>query len=95
MEKKSGETAYPDQLRGLIPLPQLLEAVLPLLLQVGLPLDLCLIEAVDDGVLALDDVHALHLAGILEGDLADLHAAVLLEVGPGRVDDGDVVLLIA
>lgn len=58
-------------------------------------LDLGLVEAVDDGVLALDDEDALDLALVLEADLADGHAAVLLEVRPGRVDDGDVVLLVA
>lgn len=36
-----------------------------------------------------------HFALILEADLADSHAAVLFEVGPGRVDDGDVVLLVS
>jgi len=32
---------------------------------------------------------------VLEADLADFHAPVLFEVGPGRVDDGDVVLFVA
>jgi len=36
-----------------------------------------------------------HLLIVLEADLADGHAAVLLEVGPGGVDDGDVVLFVA
>lgn len=27
--------------------------------------------------------------------MADVHRAVLFEVGPGRVDDGDVVFLVA
>jgi hypothetical protein len=31
---------------------------------------------------------------VLEADLAGRHAAVLLKVGPGGVDDGDVVLLV-
>jgi hypothetical protein len=31
---------------------------------------------------------------VLEADLAGRHAAVLLKVGPGSVDDGDVVLLV-
>lgn len=70
--------------------------VLLLLKEVGLRLlDAGLVEAVDDGVLALGDEHALDLARVLEADLADGHAAVLLQVGPGRVDDGDVVLLVA
>ena len=34
------------------------------------------------------------LALVLEADLADVHAAVLFEVGPWRVDDGDVVLFV-
>lgn len=36
-----------------------------------------------------------YLALVLEADLADGHAAVLLEVGPWRVDDGYVVFLVA
>lgn len=67
-----------------------------LLKEVGLHLlDPGLVEAVDDGVLALDDEDALDLALVLEADLAGGHAAILLEVRPGRVDDGDVVLLVA
>lgn len=31
---------------------------------------------------------------VVEADLADVHASVFLEVGPGGVDDGDVVLFI-
>jgi hypothetical protein len=34
------------------------------------------------------------LARIVKADLSDIHAAVLFEVRPGRVDDGDVVLFI-
>lgn len=94
--KKGGEgEAYPRQLRGLVLLPNLPEVIVLLLLQVGLPLDLCLVEPVDDGVLALGDEDAADAAGVLEADLADLHGAVLAEVGPGGVDDGDVVLLVA
>jgi hypothetical protein len=36
-----------------------------------------------------------YLALVLEADLACLHAAVLFEVRPWCVDDGDVVLLVA
>ena len=36
-----------------------------------------------------------HLSLVLEANLADFHAPVLFEVGPGRVDDGDVVLFVA
>ena len=32
---------------------------------------------------------------VLEADLSNRHTAVLLKVGPGGVDDGDVVLLVA
>lgn len=81
--------------RGLVPLPQLPSVVLALLLQVGLLLDLGLVEAVDDDVLAGGDEDLLDLALVLEADLAHGHAAVLLKVGPRRVDDGDVVLLVA
>lgn len=70
--------------------------VLLLLRQLGLcHFDTGLVQAVDDGVLALRDEDALDLAVVLEADLADGHAAVLLEIRPRRVDDGDVVLLVA
>jgi hypothetical protein len=85
--------------------------VVLLLLQVGVLFDLGLVESVDDGVFALGDEYLLDLRGVsgwstvggmdtdllvvLEADLAGGHAAVLLEVGPGGVDDGDVVLLVA
>jgi hypothetical protein len=80
---------------SLIAAPQLLESVIPLLLQVGLLLHLCLVEAVDNGVFALRDKNALDFAGVLEADLADFHAAILFEVGPWCVDDCDIVLLVA
>lgn len=88
-------STHPLLLRGLVPFPQLSAAVLSFLLQVGLLLDLGLVEPVDDGVLALGHEDLLDLAMVLEADLPDGHAAVLLEVGPRRVDDGDVVLLVA
>jgi hypothetical protein len=69
--------------------------VVLLLLQVGVRFDLGLIEAVDDGVLALGDEYPLDLLVVLEAHLANRHAAILLKVGPGGVDDGDVVLLVA
>ncbi len=82
-------------LGDLVALPQLVQAVLALLQEVGLLLDLGLVEAVDDGVLALGDEDLPDLARVLEADLADGHAAVLLQVRPGRVDDRHVVLLVA
>lgn len=36
-----------------------------------------------------------NLSLIMEADLTDIHAAVLFQVGPGRIDDGDVVFLVA
>lgn len=36
-----------------------------------------------------------YLALVLEADLTGFHAAVLFEVRPWCVDDGDVVLLVA
>jgi len=80
---------------SLITASQFLKPVVPLLLQVGLLLHLCLVEAVDDGVFALRHKDTLDFAGVLETDLADFHAAVLFEVGPGCVDDCDIVLLVA
>lgn len=76
-------------------LPKLTPPVLPLLAQVRVLLDLGLVETVDDGVLALNHVNALDLLVILEADLAHCHAAVLFQVGPWRVDDSNVVLLVA
>lgn len=94
--------------------PQFLQVIVPLLFQIGFLLNLGLVETVDDGVLALDDEHALDLwhrrsvfsphsrrqgktdlSLVLEADLADLHASILFEIGPGRVDDGDVILFVA
>lgn len=79
----------------LVTTSQLLEAIISLLLKVWLLLNLCLVKTVDDGVLALGNQDALYFAGVLEADLADLHAAVFLEVGPWCVDDCDVVFLVA
>lgn len=79
----------------LVTTSQLLESIISLLLEVRLLLNLCLVEAVDDRVLALGDQDALHFAGVLEANLADLHAAVFLEVGPWCIDDCDVVFLVA
>jgi hypothetical protein len=31
----------------------------------------------------------------MKADLASSHAAILLEIGPWRVDDGDIILLVA
>jgi hypothetical protein len=85
---------YPDQLGCLIPSPKLLQAVILLLLEVGLLLYFGLVETVDDAVLALRDEDALDFAGIFEADLADFHGAIFFEVGPGGVDDGDVVFFV-
>ena len=70
--------AYPGLKSCLVTASQLLEAIVSLLLEVWLLLYLCLVETVDDGVLALGDQDALYFAGVLEADLADLHAAVFL-----------------
>lgn len=32
---------------------------------------------------------------VMEADLADVHATILFEIGPGRVDDGDVVFFVS
>lgn len=56
--------AYPLLLRGLLPPAQHLVAVFLLLPQVGLALNLCLVEAVDDGVLPLSDVYPLDLRSV-------------------------------
>lgn len=86
---------FPGCLRLVLPPPQLLQHLVPLVLQIRLPLHLCLVEPVDDGVLARGDKHAPHLAGVLEAHLADVHGAVLFEVRPGGVYHGHVVLFIA
>ena len=82
-------------LGDLVSLAELPHAVVLFLLEVGLLLYLGLVEAVDDGVLALGHEDTLDLLVVLEADLADVHAAILLEVRPRRVDDGDVVLFVA
>jgi hypothetical protein len=86
---------YPCLESCLVTTSQLLEAIISLLLEVWLLLNLCLVKTVDDGVLALWDEDALYFAGVLEADLTDFHAAVFLEVGPWCVDDCDVVFLVA
>lgn len=86
---------YPCLEDSLVALSQLLEAVVSLLLKVWFLLYLCLVEAVDDGVLALGHEDALDLAGVFEADLADFHAAILLQVGPWGIDDCNIVLLVA
>jgi hypothetical protein len=80
---------------SLVATSQLLETIITLLLQIGLLLHLCLVEAIDNRVLALGHEDALDFARVLEANLANFHAAVLLEVGPWCVDDCDIVLLVA
>lgn len=53
--------AYPLQLSRLLPLAQLPQAVVPVLLKVRVLLDFCFVEPVDHGVLALLYEHFLHL----------------------------------
>lgn len=78
----------------LIP-PQGLDPIVLVLPKIRLLLHPRLVKPVDDGVLPRRHEHALDLAGILERDLPDVHGAVLAEVGPGRVNDGHVVPLVA
>lgn len=54
-------TAYPCQLSSLVLLPQLLQPVVLLLLQIRVLLDLGLVEPVDDRVLTLVDQDPLDL----------------------------------
>ena len=82
-------------LRNALDLPQLPLPILLLLPQVRVLLDLCLIQAVDDRVLALAHIYPLNHLVVLDAHLACRHRAILLQVRPRRVDDGDVVLLIA
>lgn len=58
-------------------------------------LNLGLVQAVDDSVLTLAHVNPLDLLVILEAHLTRRHRAILLQVRPRRVDDGDVILLVA
>lgn len=76
-------------------LPQISCSVFLLLSEVWELLDLCLVQAVDDGVLPLRDVDTLDFLLVLKADLAGGHAAVFLQVRPRCVDDCDVVLLVA
>lgn len=63
-------------------LPEILFPVFSLLRQVGILLDLGLVEPVDNGVFPLLNIHPLDLFLILEADLASRHATVLLQVRP-------------
>jgi hypothetical protein len=56
-----GRVTDPYKLCCLVSLAELPEAVVLFLLEVGLLLHLCLVEPVDDGVLALDHEDALNL----------------------------------
>ena len=87
--------SYLLQLCSLILLAGFSVPIVPLLLQVGLPLDLRLVETVDYGVFSLGNEDTLDFLGVFEGYLADIHGTVLFEVGPWSVDDGDVVFLVA
>ena len=87
--------AYACLVCGLIASANLLETVLALLLQIRLLLHLGLVEAVDNVVLPLRNEDTLDLALVLEAYLPHVHGAILLEIGPWCVDDGDVVLLVA
>lgn len=58
-------------------------------------LNLGLVQTVDNRILARAHVDPLDLLVVLEADLTGRHGAILLQVRPGRVDDGDVVLLVA
>jgi hypothetical protein len=58
-------------------------------------LDLGLVQAVDNSVLTRADINPLDLLVVLEAHLTRRHGAILLQVRPGSVDDGDVVLLVA
>lgn len=93
--KGGGGRTHPRLRSGLLPPPQLGQALVPQLLQVRPLLDPRPVEPVDDGVLARRDEHAPHLARVLEGHLPDVHGPVLAEVGPRRVNDGHVVLFVA
>jgi hypothetical protein len=82
-------------LRNALNLPQLPLPILLLLPQIRVLLDLGLVQAVDNSVLTRAHIHPLDLLVVLEAHLTRRHRAVLLQVRPGRVDDGDVVLLVA
>lgn len=63
--------------------------------EVGELLNLGLVQAVDDGVNACRHEDLLHLLVIVKADLACGHGAILLQVAPWRVDDGDIVFLVS
>jgi hypothetical protein len=70
-------------------------AILSFLFEIRVLLYFGLVQAVDDGVLALWHQYPLDLLLILKANLAYGHAAILLEVRPRRVDDRDVIFLVA
>lgn len=59
--RRKTKTTYPCLLRGLVLLAQIPQPVVLFLLQVGVFLDLGLVEPVDDGVLPLADQYFLDL----------------------------------
>jgi hypothetical protein len=76
-------------------LPQLSLPILLLLSQIRVFLDLGLVQAVDNRILALAHIHPPDLLVVLETHLTRRHGAILLQVRPRRVDDSDVVFLVA
>lgn len=95
----------------LLPLPQLGTPRLSLFTQIRELFNLCLVQAVDNGVFPLLNMYALdlsqqismqtpqaqntHLALILKPNLAHSHTAILLQVTPRRIHNSDVVFLVA
>ena len=52
-------------------------------------------QPIDDGIDARLYVASLHLLLLVKAHLPRSHALGLLEIGPGCVDDGEVVLLVS
>ena len=82
-------------LRNALDLPQLPLPILLLLPQIRVLLNLGLVQAVDNSVLTRAHVNPPNLLVVLEAHLTRRHGAILLQVRPGRVDDSDIVLLVA
>lgn len=76
-------------------LPQLPLTILLLLSQIRVFLNLGLIQAIHNRILARAHVNPLYLLVVLEAHLAGCHGSILLQVRPRRVDNRDVVLLVA
>jgi len=75
--------------------PLLLLSIRLLLPQIRILFHLRLVQSIDKGILPLLHIHPTNHLLIFEAHLTCRHTAGLLQVAPWRVDDGDIILLVA